>query len=207
MLEMRLRRDELPDSIALDDFSVLGQLPTLDTLPRDAGPRRCARDRYAVAPRARGGSGLVRVRGEQGGSGRQAGRPCVRLPVLSGTGTPSRRLGRTTACAASVRRPRTRGNGLGTGTGGVCAAVASCDAAAWKRGRRQAKSAASAGRAFRRGVDSHATRAICPMIGAVHGMTIRMHRCRSTSSADAAMNSASHRLRRSTHSSRVSIRE
>jgi outer membrane protein TolC len=38
MLDMGLPRDQWPESISLDDFSVLGQLPTLDALPRDAGP-------------------------------------------------------------------------------------------------------------------------------------------------------------------------
>jgi outer membrane protein len=38
MLDMGLRRDAWPDALALDDFSVLGPLPSVDTLPRDAGP-------------------------------------------------------------------------------------------------------------------------------------------------------------------------
>lgn len=38
LLDMGLRRDEWPASIALDDFSVLGQLPKLETLPKEAGP-------------------------------------------------------------------------------------------------------------------------------------------------------------------------
>jgi outer membrane protein TolC len=38
MLDMGLRRDAWPDALALDDFAVLGPLPAVDTLPRDASP-------------------------------------------------------------------------------------------------------------------------------------------------------------------------